>query len=384
MIVKIADSIISPLGYSTEENYNNVKAGNTNLVLHDGLWNIPTPFIGSLFNEEELNFIYNNNIKSNFVLTKFEKIMILSASQAIERAGIDVTSNKVIFIISSTKGNIELLDSNPLNLPHERVLLGESAQIVCNHFKNPNKPIVVSNACISGACAQLTAARLLEGGKYEYAVVIGADVQSKFIVSGFQSFKALSGEPCKPFDKERKGLNVGEAAGTIIFKRKQKDEIGEAEWVLCDGAIRNDANHISGPSRTGEGSYRALVKIINNTDTNKLGLINVHGTATAYNDEMESIAINRAGLSNIPVNGLKGYYGHTMGAAGVIETILSQKSLENNIILGTKGFTELGVSNSIVISNKNIATDKKQFIKLLSGFGGCNVALLYKLGGERE
>lgn len=382
MIVKIADSIISPLGYSTEENYNNIKAGNTKLVLHSGLWNIPQPFIGSLFDDEELNLIYNNNVKSDFVLTKFEKIMILSASQAIARGGIDAASDKVIFIISSTKGNVELLDSNPLNLPHERVLLGGSAQIVCDHFKNPNKPVVVSNACISGACAQLTAARLLEGGKYEYAVVIGADVQSKFIVSGFQSFKALSPEPCKPFDKNRQGLNVGEAAGSIIFKRKQKNEIGNAEWVLCDGAIRNDANHISGPSRTGEGSYRALARITNNIDTSKIGLINVHGTATAYNDEMESIAIGRAELSDIPVNGLKGYYGHTMGAAGVIETILSQKSLENNTILGTKGFSEPGVSNRLAISNKNIATDKKQFIKLLSGFGGCNVALLYKQGGE--
>lgn len=382
MIVKIADSIVSPLGYSSEENFRNVLSCNTKLELHEGLWNIPEPFVGSIFNENELNYIYYNNIVSKIVLTKFEKLMILSASEAINKAEIDASSDKVIFVISSTKGNIELLDSNPNNIPYKRVLLGESAQIVCDYFKNPNKPIVVSNACISGACAQLTALRLLETRKYNYVIVIGADVQSKFIVSGFQSFKALSLKRCKPFDRERDGLNVGEAAGTIIYQYKNDSEILSTDWILSDGVIRNDANHISGPSRTGEGSYRALIKVTDKIDISKLGLINVHGTATSYNDEMESIAIKRAGLSNIPVNGLKGYYGHTMGAAGVIETILSQMSLDNNLILGTNGFENLGVTHKINVVGKRINTDKKLFIKLLSGFGGCNVALLFKQGGN--
>lgn len=382
MIVKIADSIVSPLGYNSDENYNNVLECNSKLVLHEGLWNIPEPFVGSLFDDDELNYISNNNINSNIVYTKFEKIMILSALQALNKVDINPSSDKVIFIISSTKGNVELLDSKPQNIPYKRVLLGESAQLVCNYFKNPNTPIIVSNACISGACAQLIASRLLNTGKYNYAIVIGADVQSKFIVSGFQSFKALSLKQCKPFDQERDGLNVGEAAGTIIYQNKQVREIKPTDWILSDGAIKNDANHISGPSRTGEGSYRALKKITNTIDVSKLGLINVHGTATPYNDEMESIAIERAGLSNIPINALKGYYGHTMGAAGIIETILSQMALDNNIILGTRGFSSLGVTHKINVVESCIKTDKKQFVKLLSGFGGCNVALLFKQGGS--
>ena len=161
-----------------------------------------------------------------------------------------------------------------------------------------------------------------------------------------------------------------------------ENEITSSEWILDKGAIRNDANHISGPSRTGEGSYRALKEITTDLDINQLAVINIHGTATPYNDEMESIAITRAGLSNIPVNGFKGYYGHTMGAAGVIETILSQISLDNNVILQTKGFKNLGVTNNLNVTDKCIETNKKQFIKLLSGFGGCNIALLYKTGGQ--
>lgn len=382
MIVKIADNITSPLGFDSEANFRNLKFGNTKLALHERLWNIPEPFVGSLFDNDELNDFYYNNIKTNIVFSKFEKIMLLSASKAIKESGIDVTSEKVIFIISSTKGNIDLLYNNPDNIPYERVYLGESAQMICEYFKNPNKPIVVSNACISGACAQYIASRLLETRKYKYAVVIGAEIQSKFIVSGFQSFKALSLKPCKPFDEERDGLNVGEAAGTMIFQYKDENEITSSEWILVKGAIRNDANHISGPSRTGEGSYRALKEVTADLDISKLGVINVHGTATPYNDEMESIAITRAGLSNIPINGFKGYYGHTMGAAGVIETILSQISLDNNILLQTKGFKNIGVTNELKVTDKCIETDKKQFIKLLSGFGGCNIALLYKTGGQ--
>ena len=154
----------------------------------------------------------------------------------------------------------------------------------------------------------------------------------------------------------------------------------ENDWVACRGAIRNDANHISGPSRTGEGSYRALRTVLGDMNPNQLAFINTHGTATLYNDEMESVAVERAGLAQVPVNGLKGYYGHTMGAAGILETILSMQAVDDNNILATKGFETLGVTHPLVLSNENQPTDKRAFIKLLSGFGG-NAALLMAKGG---
>ena len=100
---------------------------------------------------------------------------------------------------------------------------------------------------------------------------------------------------------------------------------------------------------------------------------------------MESIAIDRAGLSNVPVNSLKGYYGHTMGAAGVLETILTMRATDDGIVLPTKGFTEPGISGKVSISSKPKKTDKHTFLKVMSGFGGCNVAALYKKGaGSKE
>jgi len=378
MIVKVSDNIISPLGLSTAENYAAVKAGRSELKRRDGLWNLPEPFTASLMNREAVTeTAAHMQIDDRY--TFFEKMIILSAKKALEQTAIDPTSDKVLFILSTTKGNVFLLDKRETSFPEERVRLGMAAKQMTDYFHNPNAPIVVSNACISGVCAQIQAMRELEGGHFDYVVTVGADVQSAFIVSGFQSFKALSVDPCKPFDANRTGLNLGDAAATIIYTRK--DTITDNDWVACRGAIRNDSNHISGPSRTGEGSYRALLAVLGDMNPEKLAFINTHGTATLYNDEMESVAIERAGLARVPVNGLKGYYGHTMGAAGIMETILSMRAIDDNNILATRGFETLGVTHPLVLSNQNQPTDKRTFIKLLSGFGGCNAALLMTKGG---
>ena len=379
MIVKVSDNIISPLGMTTAENYVAVKTGHSELKRHDGLWQLPEPFTVSLMDREAVNE-KAAQLQIDDRYTFFEKMIILSAAKALQQTDIDPTSDSVLFILSTTKGNVFLLDKRETDFPAERVLLGLAAKQMTDYFHNPNTPIVVSNACISGVCAQIQAMRELESGRFDYVVTVGADVQSAFIVSGFQSFKALSVDPCKPFDANRTGLNLGDAAATLIYTRKA--EVNENDWVVCRGAIRNDANHISGPSRTGEGSYKALKVALGEVSTDKIAFINTHGTATLYNDEMESFAIERAGLSSVPVNGLKGYYGHTMGAAGILESILSMQAIDDHNILATKGYETIGVTHPLVLSNQNQPTDKRAFIKLLSGFGGCNAALLFAKGGE--
>ena len=379
MIVRAAHNIISPLGMTTAENYAAVKEGRSMLKRYEGLWRLPEPFTASLMDREKVEEAFAplaNGAKYTF----FEKMIILSASRAIAEAKIDAASDRVLFILSTTKGNVFLLDKNETGFPQERVLLGYAAKQMTDFFHNPNTAIVVSNACISGVCAQIQAMRELESGRFDYVVTVGADVQSAFIVSGFQSFKALSVAPCRPFDANRTGLNLGDAAATIIYTRK--DKVTENDWVACRGAIRNDANHISGPSRTGEGSYRALRIALGDTNPDRIAFVNAHGTATLYNDEMESFAIQRAGLSNVPVNGLKGYYGHTMGAAGILETILSMQAIDDHNILATRGYETMGVTHPLVLSNQNQPTEKRAFIKLLSGFGGCNAVLLFAKGGE--
>ena len=376
IIRKIAENIVSPLGFTTEENFTSVMAGRTALRRYDSLWDLPFPCFVSLIPDERLDaeFEAQEPCSTSTVYTKFEKCVLLSATKALKQCELDTTSDRVVFILSSTKGNVALLsDENP---DIERVTPAHTAQLVARHFHNPNIPIAVSNACISGLCAQIEAYRCLMSGQYDAAVVIGADVLSPFIVAGFQSLRALSDEQCRPFSANRKGLNLGEAAATVVYS---VDDDAADGWRMLAGAVRNDANHISGPSRTGEGSYQALTAVIRDSglSTNDLACLNVHGTSTLYNDEMESIAINRAGLNPVPVNAMKGYYGHTLGAAGILETLLTMRALEEGIVPATRGFDELGVTNPVLVSSESLDTQKRAFVKLLSGFGGCNAAAAF-------
>ena len=360
MVVKLADNIYSPLGVTARANYDAVMEGRCALKqykLPDG-----SLYTASLFPEEERH--------DDDTYTFFEQLCIASASDAIARAGIDPTSPRCRFFLSTTKGNVHLLAKGDT----ERALLGTSAEIIRSRFGNPNPAVVVSNACISGLSAQIVAMRSIEAGLCDTAVVIGCDVQSEFIISGFQCLHALSPDECRPFDKDRCGLNLGEAAATIVYSGEQKVESGK--WLAKAGAMCNDANHISGPSRTGEGSYRCLTAL--DMDKEQLAFVSVHGTSTLYNDEMESIAIERAGLADVPLFSLKGIYGHTMGAAGVLETILSMQAVEHGVVFGTRGYHELGVSRQVNISADNRTTDKHSFVKLLSGFGGCNAAMRFE------
>lgn len=341
----LAHHILSPLANGSMQNWQAVYSGKSALRIYANHFASVEPFCASLFDTPR----------------SFTELCIESAQQAIAQSQIDPTSQEVIFVVSTTKGdNLQLL---------------QPAKAIAAYFKNPNTPIVVSNACISGVSAQIAVWRLLQTKKYTTAVVIGCDVQSQFIVSGFQSFKALSPEPCRPFDQSRIGLNLGEAVATMIWSNAKPEHA--PYWQLTAGSMHNDANHISGPSRTGEGSYRCLMDVLQDCDTSDISAISVHGTATPYNDEMEAIAISRVGMQHIPIMAFKGYYGHTMGAAGLVETILTMLALEHKTILANPRYKEVGTTHAVNISaeNRMLDTNPVHFIKLLSGFGGCNAAI---------
>ena len=377
IVKKIGESMITPLGFTVEENFAAVMAGRSELRRYESLWNLPFPCFVSLIPDEKLEAESARELSAEVLVslqTKFEKIAMLSAVKAVKQSGIDPASERVVFILSSTKGNVGLLEDENSDL--ERVTPAHTARKVANFFGNPNMPITVSNACISGLCAQIEAYRCLKSGQYDTAVVVGADVLSPFIVAGFQSLKALSDEQCRPFSANRRGLNLGEAAAAVVYTLADESADG---WRMLAGAVRNDANHISGPSRTGEGSYRALMSVLaeSGLSADDLACLNVHGTSTMYNDEMESIAISRAGLAAVPMNAMKGYFGHTLGAAGVLETLLSMRAVEAGEVPATRGFDELGVSMPVLVSSEAVDTQKKAFVKLLSGFGGCNAAAAF-------
>ncbi len=377
LITCLADNILSPLGATSDDNFAAVSEGRSMLRRHDGAFGLPEPFCASLFDREMIRGLAQTYVRGFESYTFFETLCILSAMKALESCSVDSAADDVLFVFSTTKGNVDCLSAS---LDDSRCYLADSALRVARYFGNTVTPLVVSNACVSGVCAQIAAVRSLLAGRCRHAVVVGCDVLSGFIVSGFQSFKALSPEPCRPYDIDRVGLNLGEAAATMVLAAA--DSRSDHKWYYAASSNHNDANHISGPSRTGEGAYRVLSDILRSVSREEIAFVNAHGTATAYNDEMESIALHRAGLDDIPVNGLKGFYGHTLGAAGVAETILSMKAIDCGVVLPTKGYSAQGTTYALSISPDVRPVSRRSFIKILSGFGGSNAGIAYRKGGD--
>ncbi len=365
----IADNIVSPLGNKTTENFYKLVKNFSAVKQHNNKQINDEPFLASLFDE--------NSFKINERYTKFEQLLIASIQDTLQQTNIDVNNKKTLLIISTTKGNISLLETNEYDDElKKRIALHTSAKLIAEHFHFVNQPLIVANACISGLLGIITAMRLIRSNQYDNVVVAGADVISKFVLSGFQSFQALSNDICKPFDKNRTGINLGEGAATVILSSNKKND---DDIKVVSGAVSNDANHISGPSRTGDELYKCIDTVMKDAvlSADNIDFISAHGTATVYNDEMEAKAIASAKLESSPVNSLKGFYGHTLGAAGLIESIISIESLRQNIIIPTKGFEEIGVSKQINICDEIILAPLQHCLKTASGFGGCNAAVIF-------
>lgn len=326
----------------------------------------------------DADFASHYSIANKSDYSRLEQMMIASTLDAVKEINIDLSSPSTLFIFSSTKGNIDNLNHN------ESDYIFNLAQKVTFYFKNTNKPICISNACISGVLATVYAHRLLQQGNFKHIVVVGGDLLTDFVVSGFDSFRSLSHNVCKPYDKNRDGISLGEGASTLILSNKTT--IPNC-YYIAGGATSNDANHISGPSRTGEELAHAITTAMDEAmiSTADVEFVNMHGTATVYNDEMESKALAVARLTSSTVVSEKGYFGHTLGCSGVLELALSIALAEKDEIAKTIGFEETGTPVALNVSKELIKGKKCDvFAKTGSGFGGCNAAVVVSNRNSEE
>jgi 3-oxoacyl-[acyl-carrier-protein] synthase-1 len=368
-----ATNCITPLGFDVESNIDALVNGKTGIQQHEDSSFMPFPFYASIINNEKLNSAFEK-ISADKKYSRLEKMMILALEPIIKNSGVELNS-KTAFILSTTKGNITALKEDS-ETSFQNAHLDVLAQNVADFFGFKTQPIVVSNACVSGVLAVSVAKRLIQSELYDAIFVVAGDEVSEFVLSGFNAFQAMSDAPCKPYSKNRTGVSLGEATAAVLLSAEAKNAKIK---VLGDSSI-NDANHISGPSRTGEGLFRSIQNAIKEAqiDPEKLDYISAHGTATPFNDEMEAIALNRLNLHNVPVNSLKGFYGHTLGASGLLETVIAIESANQNMLFESKGYDELGVSESINIIAKNEKANIDYFLKTASGFGGCNTAVIFE------
>lgn len=370
------NNIFSNLGFGSAVVIDAIAKGKSGLEKHTDLALLPKPFCASLIASEEISKAFSN-FGDAPKYTKLEQMMILSLQNVIEAAQIPL-NGKVGLIVSTTKGNIDVLEKES-NFPESRAYLGELGKTVQHFFGFKNEPIVLSNACVSGVLAISVAKRFIAEGKYDHVFITSGDLVTPFILSGFHSFQALSEDPCRPYDKDRTGINLGEVAASALVTSSEENLADEAVEILGD-ATCNDANHISGPSRTGEGLFRSVKAALKEAqlDASQIDYIAAHGTATSFNDEMEAIAFNRLGMEQVPLNSLKGYFGHTLGASGLLETIVGMHAVQKNLLFSSMGFSDLGVSKKLHIIKQNSPKDLRVFLKTASGFGGCNTAVILK------
>lgn len=367
------DYMVSALGFGTEKNVEAIRSGRSGIRVIDN---------PELCKDRILaGAIDWGCIKDMDGMHKLETLIMhcLQKTKA-DNSSTDFSSPRFRIVLSSTKGNIDLLAES--GLQDNAVFLSDMAKRVADKIGITTEPIVISNACISGLSAIMVAKRLICSGKCDNVVVVGADILSEFVISGFRAFKSVSDKICRPYDKARDGLSMGEACGVVLLGNHILDKMPAAAVCVKGAAVSNDANHISGPSRTGDGLYYAIRAALGEAElqARDIDFISAHGTATVYNDEMESKAFNLAGLAGCPLNSLKPYFGHTLGACGVIESILAVWQLRHAHIFGTLGYENCGVPFELSVSDKERQLDRsRNCLKTASGFAGCNAAIVFSI-----
>lgn len=363
---------VSPLGFTLKEHVQALEDGRMAIAeIRDNRYS-DTAFYGAVTDPAKVDAAFGElDYPGKF--TKLEKMLLLAAHPVLSTVANKYGSRSGL-IISTTKGNIEQLGDR-----EEEYFLSHLGKKIGNILGFKSEPIVLSNACVSGIMAVSVAKRLIQSGQYNSILIVAGDIFSKFVFSGFQSFQAISRKPCQPYSVNRDGITLGEAAAAMVVTGDKDDSDKEKFYIAGDSSI-NDANHISGPSRTGEGLYQSVDNAMKEAgvSADELDYISAHGTATIYNDEMEAQAFTRAGVSGVPLASLKGCFGHTLGAAGLLEAIITLQFAERGKLIPSFGFDETGLTTPLNIL-KNFTEGKADVVmKTASGFGGSNTAVVFK------
>ncbi len=378
----VAMDVITALGTGMAENWSKMLAGETGIQpLKRISSNRPDIRTAGEIGEDILAAALENEAAS-FERLAFD-LAVRVGRTALDLAGIKnrtIADGRLALILSTTKGEMNAFQElfrhcqagfgfNPFQLA------SEVAEALC--IQGP--VWAVSNACASGLVAIVQGAWLIQWGQADRVLVIGVDTLTEFVLEGFSVLRAMSPRPSRPFDQSRDGLSLGEGAAALVLARP--DQAGDhAEAYLSGWGISNDANHITGPSRTGSGLQLALAQALQKADLKPADIdcLNAHGTATVFNDEMEAQAYDAVfGPDGPPISAFKGFFGHTLGAAGVIEAALSMMTFRDHQVPATKGFETLGVSKPLkIISEPSILNRVNHIITAKAGFGGVNAALI--------
>ncbi|OGW58514.1 MAG: hypothetical protein A3D21_02505 [Nitrospirae bacterium RIFCSPHIGHO2_02_FULL_42_12] len=256
---------------------------------------------------------------------------------------------------------------------------------VCNYLGIPNIGIEINAACASSTVGLAIGAQLISEGSYSSVLVCAADIVSRFIFTGFSALRGLSATKCRPFDRDRDGLSLGDGAAAVLLTNMETaGRMGYTPLARLSGwGIANDANHITGPARDGRGLINSIRSAITQAGLSheEVDAYCAHGTGTTYNDAMELTAVEAVfGSRLFPFFSVKGAIGHTLGAAGAIEAAISIHALAERWVPPTSGLVNPEERAKGRASDKGQPISGNNILTSNSGFGGCNAALIFEGG----
>lgn len=270
--------------------------------------------------------------------------------QAVEDINVDLTGKRIAVISGTTVGGMDITEQYFQKLKKDESLLHildkhDCGPCTCDIIELAGlkgaEAITISTACSSALNSIMLGSEMLKSGEADIVFAGGVEGLSKFHLNGFNTLMILDQQQCRPFDKTRAGLNLGEGAGFVVLQREEDAE--GAEFYVRGYANRCDAFHQTASSENGEGAYLAMTEALNmaGLKPEEIQYINAHGTGTPNNDPSESAAIRRVFGENYPlVSSTKGFTGHTTSASGSIEAIISILAMQNNFVPGNWGWAE--------------------------------------------
>ena len=258
---------------------------------------------------------------------------------------------------------------------------GDSTETIADALGIKDFVTTISTACSSSANSIMLGARLIKHGILDRVVVGGTDSLSRFTINGFMTLMILDKEPCKPFDAQRKGLNLGEGAGFIVLESERAAKGKEILCTLSGYGNSNDAYHQTASSPEGAGAFLAMEKAfaVSGLKPADINYINAHGTGTEVNDMSEGTAIDRMFSKKVPhISSTKAFTGHTLGACGGIEAVLSVLAIHKNMVFPSLNFTNPMTELSFTPTTKLVTDAKIDHVLSNSfGFGGNTSALIF-------
>lgn len=383
---------ISAIGNNVTENFNSLmskKSGIGEITLLETIHKSKIPVAEVKLSDKELK--ENLQIPDGEAYTRTALLGITAVKEALNNSRISdinkyktgiISATTVAGMASSEKFHIDFLNTDFYNEFVKTHEAADSTEKIADYFGITEFMTTISTACSSSANAILTGARLIKNGILDRVIVGGTDALSKFTLNGFNTLMILDRNACKPFDNERQGLNLGEAAAYLILESEQivKKENKKILAELSGYANANDAYHQTASSPEGYGASLAMKQALKTAKLNpeNIDYVNVHGTGTANNDLSEGRAMINVFKSKVPkFSSTKAYTGHTLAAAGSLEAVYSVLSLQNKVI-----FPNLRFKNPMqefdLIPETEIKKDVsiKNIMSNSFGFGGNGTVLI--------